>query len=351
MITGFIEPSSLSPSELDRYLELGWYRMGRALITTDYLVSGGEVRSAVWTRLDLRRHRWKTSLRKRMARNARRFRVEVGELGLDATHEQLYARYRDMVGGNRAPTLDDVLGGEEGRRLFDTREIRVLDGDELVAFSWFDVGRESVQSLVGVYDPDHRRYGLGFYTMLLEIEHAAAIGMRFHYAGYVLAEPSCMDYKLRVGQLEYLDPDTKRWLPESPHPERRSPAECLRHRLGEAAGALARSGADVTFTLNSALAFPVLRERIPRCAIDPILLYCTSPDHPWGVLTTWEQQRGRYALFSGRPIAVTLDDENGGEPTWLHVFVAHERLGRYATVDEVAFWTRHHLDSFSAAKE
>lgn len=347
MITGILEPASLSPAELDRYLELGWYRMGRALITTDYLVSDGEIRSAVWTRLDLRGHRFRSSLRKRMARNARRFRIEVGGLCLDATHERLYARYREMVGGNRAATLEDVLGGEEGRRLFETREIRVLDGDELVAFSWFDLGEHSVESLIGVYAPEHRRYGLGLYTMLLEIEHAAELGMRFHYSGYVLCEPSSMDYKLRVGPLEYLDPATKRWIQEPPHAPMESPAEILRRRLGEAAGALSRAGVDVVFTLNSALRFPVLRERIPECVTEPLLLVCTSPEHPWGVLTTWEQGSGHYVLHSGRPISVPLEDEDGGEPAWIHLFIGHEQLGGYATLDEVAFWARYHLASFA----
>jgi arginine-tRNA-protein transferase len=118
-----------------------------------------------------------------MARNARRFRVEIGDLVLDSAHEQLYARYREMAGGARAESLDQVLGGEEGRLLFHTREISIWSDDALVAFSWFDLGETSVQSLIGVYEPAYRKHGLGFYTLLLEIEHAAALGMSFHTPG------------------------------------------------------------------------------------------------------------------------------------------------------------------------
>ncbi len=232
MISQRLEPERLSRAELDDFLARGWYRIGRALITTDYLVSDGELRSAIWTRLDLERHRFRPSLRKRMARNARRFRVEVGDVALDDTHEELYSRYRGMVGGVRAESLEQVLGGEEGRALFHTREIRIWSGDALVAFSWFDLGETSVESLIGVYEPAYRKHGLGLYTMLLEIEHAAALGMRFHYAGYVLSEPSGMDYKRSVGDLEYLDPASKRWIDHTPM------ARCSRpRRSGEGAWA------------------------------------------------------------------------------------------------------------------
>jgi arginyl-tRNA--protein-N-Asp/Glu arginylyltransferase len=350
MITRRFEPDSLSRAELDDYLALGWYRIGRALITTDYLASDGELRSTIWTRLDLQRHRWRSSLRKLMARNGRRFQIKIGALVLDPAHERLYARYREMAGGDRARSLDDVLGGEAGRLLFDTREISIWSDDALVAFSWFDLGETSVQSLIGVYDPEYRKHGLGFYTLLLEIAHASALGMRFHYAGYVLSEPSGMDYKRRVGQLEYLDPATKGWLRELPYAPLQSPAEIQRRRLGEAADALSRSGSSALRVLNSALLIPGLSDQVPRCATEPILLICASPEHSWGVLTVWEQERERYAIFSGRPVSVALDrddaddaDDATTEPVQIDLFILHERLGDYSSVEEVAFWVRHYL--------
>ena len=347
MITGRFEPVSLSRAELDELLARGWYRIGHVMITTDYLVSDGHLRSAVWTRLDLERHRFRSSLRKRMARNARRFQARVAPLVIDPAHEELYARYREMRGGNRADTLDEVLGGEAGRLLFDTREISVFSGDRLVAFSWFDLGETSVQSLLGVYDPEHRRHGLGFYTLLLEIEHAAELGMRFHYSGYVLSGCPSMDYKADVGQLDYLDPATRLWLREPPFEVQGSPAAIQRHRLGEAAEALIRSGSSVLCALNAALQISALREQLPRCAAEPILLMCTSPDQEWGLLVTWEQEHGRYAIFNGVPVSLVLERDDEGEaaaePQQIHCFIVHERLADCTSVDEVAFWVRYHL--------
>ena len=101
MSTERAEPELLTPTELDDHLARGWYRVGYGMITTDLLLWGGELRSTIWTRLDVRGHRFKPSLRKLIARNGRRFQVRVGELVIDDAREQLYARYLEKVGGER----------------------------------------------------------------------------------------------------------------------------------------------------------------------------------------------------------------------------------------------------------
>jgi arginyl-tRNA--protein-N-Asp/Glu arginylyltransferase len=176
-------PEELSRAELDAYLARGWFRIGRAMITTDFLEWDGEVCSVVWTRLPLHGYAFKRSLQKLMASNARRFSSKVGPAVIDEAREALYARYCAAASGRRSPTLERFLGGDEGRQVFDTQEIAVFAGDTLVAFSWFDLGETSVQSLLGVYDPEHAEHSLGFYTILLEIAHALELGLSYHYTG------------------------------------------------------------------------------------------------------------------------------------------------------------------------
>ena len=74
------------------------------------------------------------------------------------------------MGGERAESLAHVVGGERGRALFDTREVSVWSQDRLIAFSWYDLGERSVQSLIGVYDPAFSKHSLGLYTLLLQME-------------------------------------------------------------------------------------------------------------------------------------------------------------------------------------
>jgi arginyl-tRNA--protein-N-Asp/Glu arginylyltransferase len=347
VIAARVELPTLARAELDAYLARGWYRIGRALITTDYLVSEGELCSTIWTRLDLRSHRFRSSLRKQLAKVRRDFEIRIGDAVLDAAHEELYTRYRAMAGGNRAESLDEVTGGEEGRALFTTREISIWNDGVLIAFSWFDLGETSVESLIGVYEPAYRKHGLGFCTLLLEIAHAAEIGLHYHYAGYVLSEPSGMDYKRRVGDLEYLDAATKRWLPEFPYAAGQSPAGVQRTWLAEAAEALGRSGSPVHLVLNSALLIPGIGDHVPGCSTDPILLISAVAPRGLGVLTAWDQVRGTYVLFGGQPISVLLErtdaDDVATSPVPVHLFVIHERLGEHRTVDEVAFWVGHYL--------
>lgn len=346
MITERIEPESLTRAALDDYLARGFYRIGRSMITAELLMSDGDVRSAVWTRLDLDGYRFRRSLRKRMARNYNRFQVTVGDFVLDEERERLYSRYRASVEGSRAKTLDEVTGGVAGRALFHTREIAIRHNGELVGFSWFDLGETSVQSLIGVYHPEYAKHGLGFWTMLLEIEHAVSIGMRYHYAGYVLAEPSGMDYKKQVGALEHFNPVAKTWQAAFPFPGGQSPAEIQRRRIGEAEAAHRAAGSIVTRVFNSALAFPSLQELVPQCVRVPILLVCTAPDPFLGVLTTWDETLGRFVFFSGKPISVPVTSEAGdtpSEPFQVDLFIPYGRLGESESAEEIAVWTRHFL--------
>ena len=43
------------------------------------------------------------------------------------------------------------------------------NNNKLVAFSVFDKGADSIQSIKGVYDYDYSEHSLGIYSMILEI--------------------------------------------------------------------------------------------------------------------------------------------------------------------------------------
>ncbi len=325
MPTERCEPELLTPAELDLHLARGWYRVGHGLITTDLLLWGDELRSTLWTRLDVRGHRWKPSLRKLMARNGRLFQVRVGAMVIDEQREQLYARYLARVGGERVESLDAVVGGDRGRALFDTREVSVWSEGRLVAFSWYDLGEVSVESLIGVYDPAFGKHSLGFYTMLLEILQTAELGKHFHYAGYVLAEPSSMDYKLQVGSLEFFDPETSRWLPAPPFARGDSPAEVMRRRLDEAETELVRAGVEVARYLNPSMKIRGLLERAPQCPTQPLLLVCGSSEGS-RVLVAWDHRRRVYTVVRARPVLATLTRQ-GIPPLDVLLFFIDDQLG------------------------
>ncbi len=203
-------PRKLAPQRYDQYLASGWFRGSVMLYKVDLLCIESGIFGVVNIRMNLDRFALKKSQRKRLARCDRRFTFSIGSAKPDAEKEALYALHKDRFKGFIHPTLNEYLTSGFHRTVFDTREVCVYDGDQLVAVSYFDMGERSMASLIGLQHPDYRQYGLGIYTMLKEIEFGCSAGFKWYYPGYVLDLPSDFDYKLSLGEFEYYTP-TKRW--------------------------------------------------------------------------------------------------------------------------------------------
>ena len=174
------------------------------------------------------------SARRRFRRNRERFRVEFGKARVDASREALYEkmkpRFMSFVSSELTPL---VLG--EIVNAFDTRECAVYDADRLVAISYFDVGREAVASQLALHDPEYAAYGLGTYTLLEEIEFGRGIGAAYYYPGYIVPGLDRFDYKMQIGDVQFLE--GSRWR-RRPAPPKRVPAadrfRAWMHRLDRA---------------------------------------------------------------------------------------------------------------------
>ena len=296
-----LAPEELSPGELDWYLGQGWFRIGQTLITCRALLIQETLLSTVWTRTELSGFRFKSSLRRAMRRVEERFRVEVVPARIDEEHEALYQRYLTTTDGSRARTLRHFLHDDgEDRGLFDTWEVRIQEGDTLVAFSLFDRGEESLQSLIGVYEPALARYGLGFYTMLREVQYGVESGRRHFYAGYVLPGEPMMDYKLRTGAIWFLDERTGAWRPweeASPHGYI-PPVERLRAALTEASRRLGQRRVPHQLKLNPMFELPAHTPSLNMCLDQPLTLECYPERHAVGaLLVTWDVERETYRLL------------------------------------------------------
>lgn len=203
-------PRKLAPQRYDQYLASGWFRGSVMLYKVDLLCIETGIFGVVNIRMNLDRFALKKSQRKRLARCDRRFTFSIGRAKPDAEKEALYALHKGRFQGFIHPTLNEYLTSGFHRTVFDTREVCVYDGDRLVAVSYFDMGDRSMASLIGLQHPDYKKYGLGIYTMLKEIEFGRSAGFKWYYPGYVLDLPSDFDYKLSLGEFEYYTP-TKRW--------------------------------------------------------------------------------------------------------------------------------------------
>lgn len=206
-------PDVIRPDELDAYLAEGWYRMGQTIFTTHFLCFGEVFYSAIWVRLPLRNYRFRKSLRKVIRRNDREFQTFFRKAFLDPEKERLYQKYRSSFSGLLAPSLRESLLDGEDFNLYNTYEVAVYHGNKLVAASFFDLGRNSVASIMGIYDPDYGKYSLGFFTMLMEISFAQDNNFEYYYPGYVVPGYARFDYKLRIGPVEYYNLSSRQWHP------------------------------------------------------------------------------------------------------------------------------------------
>ena len=232
MITEIHYPETLAPEKLDEYLARGWFRMGAMIFTCHYLCFHNELYSAVWARLPLENYRFRKSLRKIINRNRERFRTITRPAIYDDDKERRYQLHKQRFEGYIAPTLRESLFGSSDKfDLYNTWETSIYDGDQLIGASFFDLGADSLASIMGLYDPSYERFSLGFFTMLIEIEHGLQKNMHYYYPGYVVPGYGRFDYKLRIGSVEYFDVRSKGWYPYEKIVTDDLPSEKLRYQL------------------------------------------------------------------------------------------------------------------------
>jgi arginyl-tRNA--protein-N-Asp/Glu arginylyltransferase len=224
-------PEAVVGASLDDYLAKGWYRMGQSIFTTHFLCFGEQLYSAIWVRLLMENHQFRKGQRKLMRRNAERFHIKYAPLEITPEKEALYQKYKKHFQGFIARSLSDSLLDGEDYNTFNTIESQIYDGDRLIGLSFFDLGKDSVASILGVYDPDYAHHSIGYYTMLLEMDYCHQHNIRYYYPGYVVPGYDRFDYKLRIGDVEYLRLSNNRWEPYRNFTEEEIPLKQMERSL------------------------------------------------------------------------------------------------------------------------
>ncbi len=203
-------PQKLAPSRYDAYLAAGWFRGSIMLYKMDLLCVEDDLFSVVNIRLNLEDYQPKKRLSKLLRKNEDLFEIAIGPAQIDEERERLYDLQRPKFKGFIHSTLNDYLHSGFFRTVFNTWEVAVYDGTHLAAVSYFDLGENSVASLIGLIDPDYQKFSLGIYTMLQELNFSKSMGKRWYYPGYILDKQSSFSYKLRLGEFEYYNAN-RRW--------------------------------------------------------------------------------------------------------------------------------------------
>lgn len=235
--------SPIAPEQLDAYLSKGWRPAGQGIYTAEFLRADNEqIYGCIQLRLPLRGFTFKKRHRKLLRRNAKQFRftllpAEAPDLEL----EELNQRYLVHHPEKTRDSLDHHVIGEHRIKTLDTQVIRVYEGDKLVAFSYFDLGRETAYTKAGIYDPEYASFSLGIYTMLLEIEWLRDNGVKYYHPGYVAPRFPVFDYKMQFGKMEFFQLSSGNWLPYD-HDNAEDPYDLIQAALTQVQSALGNNG-------------------------------------------------------------------------------------------------------------
>lgn len=210
MYASLVRPDTLTPHELDLYLEKGWFRLGRSLFTTSFLTFRDTLFDAFWLRIGLPGFVLSRS-QKEILKKTKAFRIQEGKFTLTDEKEVLFQKYRDSLNFEPAKHLEGVL--PEGSTLFDSREICIYDGDRLIACGVFDMGEKAAEGIISFFDPEFKRYSPGKALMLHKIVLCKERGLEWFYPGYVVPGYPRFDYKLDIARehSEYYDLTDGEW--------------------------------------------------------------------------------------------------------------------------------------------
>lgn len=226
------EPVTLSKSELDDYLEHGWYRMGQSIFTCSFLNFKREFYNAIWLRLDLSEYKESSTFKKLKNINSK-FQLTINDATITPEKEALYTKYKTSIAFETAISLEALLLDTKTVSIFDTKEICIYDQKTLVAVGYFDLGEKSTAGIVSFFDPDYKKYSLGKYLIFNKIAYCQSLGLRYFYPGYFAPNYPLFDYKLSIGKevMEYFDISTNGWLPISQFELTTAPLEETKSKL------------------------------------------------------------------------------------------------------------------------
>ncbi|MCZ2392965.1 MAG: arginyl-tRNA--protein transferase [Chitinophagales bacterium] len=212
-IIDFIRPEYIIGKKLDFFLMMGYFRSSGGMYLTQILTKNRILDDVINIRLDLEHHQFSKSIRKIARRIEEKFTYTIQSFNTSPEKEALFIQHNIKFKENINSTLDTWLQGESNYySQYNSYEVNVYDGDQLIAFSIFDIGKNSLASILCAYNPEYSQYSLGLFTMYAEIQWAKENHYNYYYPGYILKINKGFDYKLRLGEYHILDWKTSKWV-------------------------------------------------------------------------------------------------------------------------------------------
>jgi leucyl-tRNA---protein transferase len=233
-IDEYFVQARVTPEQMDSLWAMGWRHFECHFFRYSVSRRQGGFRTVIPLRVTLSKFAPSRSQKRAINRN-RDLRVVIRDTFIDQIKEELFYRHRERFKENTPDSIYHFLSEDPSVEPCNNREICVYDGDNLVAASFLDIGRQSTSAVYAMFEPAESKRSLGIFTMLEAIRYSRELGCMYYYPGYAYREPSFYDYKKNFSGTEYYD-----WKGEwKPFPrggeeaERQRDSETARWRDGE----------------------------------------------------------------------------------------------------------------------
>lgn len=194
----------LLPEQMDSLWANGWRHFGTHFFRYNVGFLIDDLRFVLPLRIRLADLSFSKSQRRVLRRNAD-LGVTIGPISIDEPSEVLFHRHKTRFNHGVPESIFNFVSTRPAASPCEAKEIRVTKNGELIAVSYFDVGRNSTSGIYAMFEPAITDRSLGIFTMLKEIEYSLETGCDFYYQGYAYQGTSFYDYKKRFRGTEAFD--------------------------------------------------------------------------------------------------------------------------------------------------
>lgn len=187
---------------LDKLLALGYFRTANYMLRTRVMLYNSELYNLFHIRYHLNTYQFPKSLRKLYNKNIKHFYHKISPFVNTKEKEFLFSKHQVRFKGSNTSSLHKYLFDCENFSLFNTYQVEIFDKstNQLVAYSIFDIGTNSLASILGIFDSRYEAFSLGLYSMILEVQYGKEQNFNYYYPGYIADKPSPFNYKTRLGK-------------------------------------------------------------------------------------------------------------------------------------------------------
>ena len=146
---------------------------------------------------------------RRVLKKGAGLQVSYGPLHFEERIFDIYSRHALMRFGQPSDR-DDFIAGFYLPSC-PALQMEIHHEGTLVGVGFLDRGNDALSSVYFCFDPDYGRLNLGTYSVLVEIERAREMGLRYHYLGYYVPGCGNMVYKDHFRPRQHYDWQTGSW--------------------------------------------------------------------------------------------------------------------------------------------